>query len=362
MTGYASSGFYTDVQRYVFVTKTESGGQFWRVIYNRIVFAAILSNVVVALVVVARKQYPMAIATIPAPFMMIAFKLYCKKAFDADIHYYRKSLADSEGLPLPSKESLRNEKLATRFENPAFYKPLIAPMVSDKAKGMLSQIYRGRLHSETGNLTGHGGINLDFMSEELLGKTSNDASRMPFRFVPESLLAESNYQDQYRGNNESYGVDGMYERPMDLISERSQTPKSHLGHGPYVTPPYSRTASPAGYERNRTLVRTDTGGTAYSHYTGPYRSSSGLAHTQYPVDYHDTGPTAGDGAGFYSQPNESESGLLRGAADMPSSTASFVRPSTSSSFRRDVSADRWRANPRLHEAYGGPADVYHHHG
>ena len=36
---------------YIFITKTESGGMFWRMFYNRMVFAAILSNLVVFLAV-----------------------------------------------------------------------------------------------------------------------------------------------------------------------------------------------------------------------------------------------------------------------------------------------------------------------
>lgn len=58
-----------------------------------------LANVVVTLVVFSRDERIMALATIPAPFAMLAFKFYCKRAFDHDLHYYRRSLTDSETLP-----------------------------------------------------------------------------------------------------------------------------------------------------------------------------------------------------------------------------------------------------------------------
>ena len=53
---------------YVFITKTESGGQFWRILYNRLVFGAVLANIIVALVIKARGTWTQIFALAPLPF------------------------------------------------------------------------------------------------------------------------------------------------------------------------------------------------------------------------------------------------------------------------------------------------------
>jgi hypothetical protein len=40
---------------YVFTTKNESGGRFWRVLFNRMLFSLLLCDLVVALIVVAQR-------------------------------------------------------------------------------------------------------------------------------------------------------------------------------------------------------------------------------------------------------------------------------------------------------------------
>lgn len=339
---------------YVFMTKTESGGQFWRTIFNRMVFAAILANIVVGLVVSAREEYTMAYAMVPAPLLMIAFKIYCKKTFDDDMHYYRRYLKDSEGLPLPSKESLRHEKLAKRFENPVFYRPLIAPMVFEKAKPVVDQIYRGRLQSDVGLSGGYGGgsggIHLDAMSEAQPGKAQGSSGDTPFRFVPESLAVAAESDALQGGLMTSDGrrmpiggMDDPYDdddarRPMDLISERPDTPGSY--YDPYASSShhaaaasaaasyYSRTASPASMLSSSAH---GGGGGMYPSTTHPQdipplpplsRSTSALSQAYPPSSSSDPGvppPLPPPGMSYYqADPNESHTSLLRDPAPMAS--------------------------------------------
>ncbi len=66
--------------QYVFITKTESGGRFWRLLVNRLLFAVMLANAVIALVVGARgvavygnnvvRQGDMLYAMVPLPFLL----------------------------------------------------------------------------------------------------------------------------------------------------------------------------------------------------------------------------------------------------------------------------------------------------
>lgn len=344
--------------RYVFYTKTESGGQFWRVVFNRMIFATILSNITVILIVFARDQLMMVYTMAPLPLLMLLFKLYCKRAFDDDIHFYCKSLSDAQrSAAPPSKATLRRENLAGRFENPAFWKPLMAPMVLEEAKGVLAQTYRGRLQSAS-NATGSNGIHLESMSEVHPGKSSQEGGpSMNFKFIPESLLDNpsahrGDHHHPDSGSDYFSGADSAYDgRPIDLISERPDTPGSYFSHKPQYPPShydYSRTSSPApssvGYEGNSPYHHP------HAQHQDPHAppmpplnrqfsagSSGGPVGTTYPPHYHHPPyrtdsphrqqqaypPTTLGAQGLYAHGNESRSGLLRSAADMPSSSSPY---------------------------------------
>ncbi|OBT50570.1 hypothetical protein VE04_09466, partial [Pseudogymnoascus sp. 24MN13] len=120
---------------YIFVTKTESGGMFWRVLFNRMVFASILDR-------------PRPFAVVPLPFLMVAFKIYCRRAFDKKTHYYSHRAVGRHGddtAAAPLKNSRKADRLASRFGHPALYKPLTTPMVHARAQSILASIYSGRL-------------------------------------------------------------------------------------------------------------------------------------------------------------------------------------------------------------------------
>jgi hypothetical protein len=131
---------------YVFITKNESGGAYWRVLFNRVVFATILANVIIALVAKSNGTWTMVFCVIPLPFLMIGFKVYCMKTFDADIEYYnRANLSDAEALGTQKSNKKASERLNSKFGHPALYKPLMTPMVHAKAADALKAIYQGRL-------------------------------------------------------------------------------------------------------------------------------------------------------------------------------------------------------------------------
>lgn len=105
---------------YVFCTKNESGGAFWRVLFNRMLVGTMLSNCIIALLCTARGQpfrWTMLGAMLPLPLGLIAFKLYCKKTFDDSIKYYTKG-ESAKGAEAPTpidKESRRRDRVAVRF-------------------------------------------------------------------------------------------------------------------------------------------------------------------------------------------------------------------------------------------------------
>lgn len=223
---------------YVFVTKNESGGQFWRVLFNRMVFATILSNVIIGLVAKVKGTWTMVFCVLPLPFLMIGFKVYCMRQFDTDCRFYnRADLSDAEAFVGTGKSKSRaSDKLNSKFGHPALYRPLITPMVHESAAQALSRIYRGRLHAST-DLAEYSDIALDPMSTSHPGKMDSDPGLAPFEVIPENHLDFAYFKDRPEFR-EQFG--GLYGRPEDLITERSHTPRSML-----ESPGGSRASSPA---------------------------------------------------------------------------------------------------------------------
>jgi hypothetical protein len=105
---------------YVFCTKNESGGAYWRVLFNRMLVGVMLSNCIVALLCAARgfgSRWTMLGAMVPLPIGLLAFKFYCKSAFDDSMKYYTKGeMPKGAEAPTPiDKESRRRDRVAVRF-------------------------------------------------------------------------------------------------------------------------------------------------------------------------------------------------------------------------------------------------------
>lgn len=214
---------------YIFITKTESGGAFWTVLYNRFILLTILGNAVVALVVVAQgneHNWAMLGTLAPLPFLVLAFKWYCAFTFDKQLQYYTKQklLRDEEQEAHRSREK-GSAKVGVRFGNPVLYKPLITPMVLAKSKHLLNDIYTGRTSlDDHGSGAGYSDVYMDTMDKKRPGK--QDEPTAPFELVHESELdfehfkARSEFGDEFGGNGELYG------RAQDL--SRPSTPGSMM--------------------------------------------------------------------------------------------------------------------------------------
>lgn len=298
---------------YVFVTKTESGGVFWRVLFNRMVFATILANIIHALVAKVKGTWTMVFCIVPLPFLMLGFKFYCMRKFDPEITYYnRANLTDAEALVAGKAGRKAADRLSSKFGHPALYKPLITPMVHAKAADVLKRIYRGRLSSS--DMSGeYSDVMMDPMSKSHPGK-SLDSGAAPFEVVPESQLDFSYYKNRPDFQDEFGG--GIYGRPDDLITERSHTPRSAWGD---LSGPPSRESSPAPSLPSVTALKAHDG------YDG---SVGGQVHPAFrvPLSRQDSGPI---GQGLYQHQNESETSLLR---DTPMPAQTVYAPAL----------DRWR--------------------
>ena len=247
--------------QYVFVTKTESGGRFWRMAANRMLFAVLFGNAVIALIVGAQGVGPidfnvaqasawnMLFAMIPLPFLLFGFKWYCKRAFDDRLVYYSTvPFSDVEGSQSTGQQpkQKKSSKLSSRYGHPALYKKLLTPMVHAKSQHLLQEIYAHR----PGDDDSHGIFDQpgrrstdralpstpgydrfgDFIATEYdhgePGNQSTSPTDLPrMELVTESELDFSHFKRRAEFR-EQFGGDGeLYGRPDDF-SSRPGTPST----------------------------------------------------------------------------------------------------------------------------------------
>jgi hypothetical protein len=247
---------------YIFITKTESGGMFWRVVFNRMVFATIISNLIVFFVLYVKGLGPniQAYATIPLPFLMVAFKIYCRRVFDRKIQYYTlQSMPKTPEDGLNIKLGAKGDRLASRYGHPALYKPLITPMVHAKAQSILASIYLGRLSdgrvADSSDMTSVSGYSdtfaLDPMRAGKPGRSAAKEQKVPgFEVVPESQLDFAYYKNRPEFGDE-HGGGVLYSHPTDLI-DRPGT--ANTFRGGYSSAGSSRAGSPAPRPGNRRVM------------------------------------------------------------------------------------------------------------
>jgi hypothetical protein len=324
---------------YRFVTKNESGGLFWRVVFNRLILGAILANGVVLLTTWARGlgNHLQFYAVCPLPFIMIAFKIYCTRTFDDKSRYYKTNYASQHPeAGMQGDARSRGDKLASRFGHPALYKPLITPMVNQKAQNLLPSVYRGRLTDGRDNdgadlATVSGYSDMYALDSMKGGKPGRAVDAVPgFEYVSDAQMDFQYYKNRAEFAEE-HGGGEMYGKGSDIM--RTGTPGSFddMGSLPSISRPSSPSVGGNGGGPGQPPRRVMTN---MSMSADPGYSAYRPANTAYgsPSEPVPRGRTP-----MYSQDNGSSSGLVRNAASMAAPTGGYDS--------RDGSVDHGRMTP-----------------
>lgn len=351
---------------YVFVTKTESGGMFWRVLFNRFLFGTFISNLIVFLVVWVRGdgRHLQAYAIAPLPFILLGFKIFCARVFDDKIHFYstrniHHAAAHGAETGLNVKEeSQRNDRLAARFGHPALYKPLITPMVHAKAQNVLASVYQGRLTdgrdvAGSGDDTTVSGYSDSYVLDSMAaGKPGKLSSAMPgFEVVPESRLDFEFYKNRDEFAADHGGAGELFGRASDLVrpgtpgtmfsgpDSRPGTPVGGMGFAGgnrrVFSPPMDGPAGPGPYGSPKQYAASPYDqpmGSPQQYAASPYDQPMGSPHQYAASPYHQhagspyssppmgpTNPPQRTRTPVYTLDNGSGTNLVHTAAPMPMS-------------------------------------------
>ncbi|KAJ6261388.1 hypothetical protein Dda_4058 [Drechslerella dactyloides] len=143
---------------YMFATKTESGGLFWRMLVNRILIAASFGNIVTAMIMWVNRVHREGevgdikgtIGALIPLLGLIGFKIYVAKTFDDKLYFYTASPASTDAENAAAAEAAqkkhhRDDRLSDRYGHPALTRKLLTPLVHEKAKHVLARVYSIRI-------------------------------------------------------------------------------------------------------------------------------------------------------------------------------------------------------------------------
>lgn len=229
--------------QYVLITKTESGGQFWRMLTNRLLFAVLLANAVIALIVGAQgvgshdligqtaANAAMLYAMIPLPLLMWGFKWWISRTFDDRMKYLSiKTVAEMDGMVAEDGKVKKNDRVAVRFGHPALHRPLLTPMVAAKSQDLLKEVLSEGL-SKTDIRTrpslygGYSDIYMTDMNASQPGKAAVDEVTERFEIVEDADADFENFKRRQEFRGEFGGEGELYGTPEDQIS-RPATPST----------------------------------------------------------------------------------------------------------------------------------------
>ncbi|CAG8571374.1 3957_t:CDS:2 [Cetraspora pellucida] len=212
---------------YVFTTKIETAGSFWRLIFNRIVFSTIFWQITMIGVMNLKDARIQSFAILPLPCLTVLFKVFCHRQFDQKIRYYTPREAYLESCKTNDSRDLDHlrEKVSTRFGHPSLTAEIITPMVHSNAKDALSKVYRGRVSETKENRRG----TIKSMSMFVDG---NNALKIQTVEESELEVDEDAYLDE---QNPGYYTN--YDEPQLDSLPQNQHPSVSTGYDAYYSPP-----------------------------------------------------------------------------------------------------------------------------
>lgn len=135
------------MSRYVYVTDVETGGQIWRLLFNRLLVSAALFQVVMFGVLSLKSARIASFAVAPLPIVTILFKILCSHRFDHRVYYYQpkiESYYNGENKAcLDHDKKTSKSSVGFRFGDPAFFAELPIPMVHESVRHLLPKLYGG---------------------------------------------------------------------------------------------------------------------------------------------------------------------------------------------------------------------------
>lgn len=215
--------------RYIFITKTETGGQIFRVVINRVLSSIVLFQLVMILVLYFKAAPLQTYVICPLPVITIIYKIVVSRRFDPYAYYYQPNQSEEHAIPSvdgPGATISRRNRIGIRFGNPAFFAELPTPMVHENVQHLLPEVFAGKMR----------GVQEDYTSKVTRKKSvkhmslinRGDAHDLRFQAIPESELDIDDRAEGLEGVYK-YNDQDMTPYPMSTPMMAANTPV--MGYG-----------------------------------------------------------------------------------------------------------------------------------
>ncbi|KAJ2956460.1 hypothetical protein NQZ79_g7700 [Umbelopsis isabellina] len=274
---------------YIFTTKTETGGQIFRVVVNRMFVSIVLFQLVMILILYFKSAYLQTYVICPLPVITIIMKIIVSRRFDPLAYYSNNRFDQEHAIPSvdgPGATISRRNRIGIRFGNPAFFAELPTPMVHENVQHLLPQVFSGKVR----------GIEENFTSKVTRKKTvkhmsvinRGDQHDLRFHAIPANELDIDDGAE---------GLDGVYR-----YNEDDMTPY------PMSTPMMAHNTPVMGYSQPR-------GFQAFrrpSDFDDPYAANRPLMAQEYD---HPTPPSTEMDSGYFGNESRQNEAYEMGAMD-----------------------------------------------
>lgn len=127
------------------MTNVETGGQVWRLLFNRLLVSAVLFQIVMFGVLNLKSARIPSFAVAPLPIITILFKIICSRKFDHRVYYYQPKIdsfhnGENKTTMSNDNKTMKNS-VGFRFGDPAFFAELPIPMVHESVRHLLPKLY-----------------------------------------------------------------------------------------------------------------------------------------------------------------------------------------------------------------------------
>jgi hypothetical protein len=257
---------FLTVYRYIFTTKTETGGQIFRVIINRVISSIVLFQLIMILVLYFKSATMQTYVICPLPVATIIFKIILSKRFDPHVYYYNAPPSEEHAIPSvdgPGATISRRNRIGIRFGNPAFFAELPTPMVHESVQHLLPQVFAGKMRGVEESFTSKVTRKKSVKHMSIINR--GDAHDLRFQAIPENEL---DIDDRVEG------MDGVYK-----YSDYDMTPY------PMSTPMMAANTPPMRYQQPQTYQPSRRP----SDFDDPYSANRPLMAPEYP-EYNSPSP------------------------------------------------------------------------
>ncbi|TCD66737.1 hypothetical protein EIP91_000978 [Steccherinum ochraceum] len=161
---WMSSWVYKYQLMFVYITRVETGGRIWNVVINRLLISVILMQLLVILTIGLQYGFDTLywISTIPPILLIVIFKMYCSRVFNASFNFY---IPNEQELRLAQVHSKRADnagnRLEKRFGHPSLTMDLFTPMLHANQMELLPQVFQGKIGNTKTKMDEYGGTKMD---------------------------------------------------------------------------------------------------------------------------------------------------------------------------------------------------------